>query len=95
MILCGWCGSATRDEDRCTACLHVDPRRPWEQRATPVPEVQETQGRPALDRMAIRKRVHDAIGTLRSQGIPVTNAALADLLEVSEKTVRRWRQMTA
>lgn len=88
MIVCGWCERPTANPDRCTSCGHPDPGRPWEQRALPVPVVRtDAVGRPALDPLAVRRRLQDARHAL---GPDATHAQIAEHLDVSEKTVRRW-----
>jgi hypothetical protein len=50
VILCGWCGKATANEDRCTSCGHLDPVKPWTQRGQEAPVVDACKaGRPAVD----------------------------------------------
>ena len=85
MILCGWCGKATPDGARCAACGHVDPRRPWEQRAEPVPCIAAAEGRPPLSADEMRRR-------LAALGPAATVEALAARWDVDERTIRRWRQ---
>jgi hypothetical protein len=82
MIECGWCGAPASGE-RCSHCGR-NPAVPWEQRATEPPPAQ-------LDN---HRRLADAERSLREAGRPVTVLNIADLLDVSERTVRRWQQMT-
>jgi hypothetical protein len=90
VILCGWCGKATANLDRCTTCGHVDPERPYVQRGEVAPSAEPDPGRPALDRATVSKRLAEARAAL---GSPATVAAIAEFLDVSERTVRRWQQM--
>lgn len=88
MILCGWCEHPTANPDRCISCGHPDPGRPWEQRGDAPPVVRtDATGRPALDPSVIRHRLADA---RHEVGQYATHAELAEFLNVSEKTVRRW-----
>lgn len=84
MIVCGWCGRPTRDEPRCDRCGHVDPRIPYIQRGLPVPT--ETEVR--------KRRLHEAEASLRAQGEEPTAERIAERLDVSPRTVRRWQQMS-
>ncbi len=94
MILCGWCGRATPDGERCAMCHHDDPTRPYVQRRAEVPHVEVPHdGRPALSRQDVARRLTAARTTLRGAGRRVTVEALAEVLEVSPRTVRRWREM--
>lgn len=91
MIRCGWCGNPTANRDRCTSCGHVDPERPWHQRGEPVPSVHvDAAGRPALDRKAIRRRLEEARHAL---GADATVEQIAEFLNVSVRTVGRWRKL--
>ena len=81
-IVCGWCGHSTGDEDRCTSCGHEDPRRPWIQRGQEPPTW--------TAREENRRRIEEARKQLERDGQKVTRAALAELLEVDERTLRRW-----
>lgn len=85
MIVCGWCGKVTRDASRCEACGHENPRIPYDQRGLPVPDGSTVN----------RRRLHEAEAHLRTNGESVTVARLAEYLDVSERTVRRWRGMSA
>lgn len=85
MIVCGWCGRPTRDVPACDRCGHVDPRLPFIQRGLPVPS--ETEVR--------RRRLHEAEAALRAEGEEPTAERLAEMLGVSDRTVRRWQQMSA
>ena len=83
MIRCGWCGKATEATERCAACDHIDPTRPYVQRGEPVP---------GLDRGDVnRRRLAEAMKTL---GDDATIERIAEHLDVSPRTVRRWREMT-
>lgn len=55
----------------------------------PTVESQDA-GRPTLDPSEVRRRLADARGAL---GPNATLAAVAEHLEVSEATVRRWRKV--
>jgi len=85
MIDCGWCGRTTTP-GRCASC-HRDPALPWVQRGV-KPPVADPHGE-------VRRRLHAAIGELDAQGEKATAERLAELLDVSPRTVRRWQQMTA
>jgi len=84
MIRCGWCGRPTPDDDRCRSCGHADPRLPWDQRRAPVPAVSAVDDH--------RRRLAEAE---RELGTDATIERIAEHLEVSPRTVRRWREMTA
>lgn len=86
MIRCGWCGHATANPDRCTTCGHEDPARPWIQRGSAVPVI---EGR--TDSEDIRKRLATARAELTALGERATAERLAELLDVSPRTVRRWQ----
>lgn len=85
MIVCGWCGKPTLTEARCSACSHVDPERPWEQRGQETPRVSMHDGRPPLTTDEMRKR-------LAALGPAATVEAIAAHWDVDPRTVRRWRQ---
>ena len=89
MIVCGWCGAAT-PEDRCPACGHEDPARPWIQRGDIPPEVIRTGGRPPLVERDIRRRYAEA-----KRSGAVTVEQLAEQLDVSPRTLRDWRKRFA
>ena len=89
MIRCGWCGHPTEPE-RCGHCGHRDPEQPWIQRGEEVPKVAVENGRPALDPADIARRLAEARAAI---GSPATVARIAEYLDVSERTVRRWQQM--
>lgn len=87
LIECGWCGAATVSRRRCSAC-HRDPALPWVQRRHRPPKVTEHEaGRPPLDPGQIRQRLRIARKEL---GPDPTNAALAEHLGISERTLGRW-----
>lgn len=88
MISCGWCGHPTLP-DLCGSCGHVDPARPWLQRGMEPPTVD----RPTLDRTASARRIAAATQRLGDEGRRVTIEALAEVLDVSPRTVRRWRDL--
>lgn len=83
-IVCGWCGSATM-RDPCEHCEHVDPARPWIQRGQ----------QPPSESVLRRQRLARAEAELRGTGIEPTVERIAERLDVSPRTVRRWREMTA
>lgn len=82
MIRCGWCGRATTP-DTCSSCGR-DPVLPWAQRDLQPPVVDFH-----------RERLAQATAELRSQGVTPTVERLAEALDVSPRTVRRWQQMAA
>lgn len=83
MILCGWCRGRTAPGERCAACGHADPARPWAQRGEDPPEAPGPQpGRPRIDAAELRRR-------LASGG---TDEDIAERFDVDERTVRRWRK---
>lgn len=85
LILCGWCAHPTRDRDACDHCRHRDPRKPYEQRGVPVPDATEDR----------KRRLREAEATVRASGREPTADRLAEILDVSPRTVRRWQQVTA
>jgi hypothetical protein len=81
MILCGWCGHPTSGE-RCSSCGR-DPRLPYVQRAQePVP---------FDDRAENRAKLAQAEREISVAGVRPTIDQLAEFLDVSPRTVRRWR----
>ena len=86
-MICGWCGEPTRS-DPCSACGHEDTARPWIQRGQEPPLAR-------LDPVAIRRRLAQARRDIEAEGRRPTVAALAERLDVTDRTVRRWREMTA
>lgn len=93
MIECGWCGNDTANLDRCTSCGHADPARPWVQRGEDAPVTGNHEpGRPELDPGEIRRRLAKARAVLGDR--PATVEALAEVLDVSERTVRRWQKVS-
>ena len=83
MFECGWCGQPAMP-GRCGNC-HRDPALPWFQRG---------QAPPVLDlRDPIRRRLAAAGSEIEGQGQRVTAERLAEILDVSPRTVRRWQQM--
>ena len=80
MIVCGWCGKPTTPE-RCSACGHIDPARPYVQRGEPVPTTDPNQHRLTEAEAALGPRA--------------TVDALAEYLSVDPRTVRRWRKSSA
>jgi hypothetical protein len=94
MIVCGWCGRATPDGPRCAVCRHVDPTRPYAQRGLDVPTAPvHDAGRPPRDPAEVGRRLANATRILTDGGRDVTVEALAEVLDVSARTVRRWREM--
>lgn len=93
MILCGWCGRGTPDGPACVICRHDDPARPYRQRGTEPPRVDVHEGRPTLVPSDVVRRLAVARAELQRQGRTVTIETMAELLEVSPRTVRRWREM--
>lgn len=84
MILCGWCAQLTSDGARCEACGR-EPRTPYEQRGLPV----------ADDSTVKRRQMADVEAALRAEGVKPTVERIAERLDVSPRTVRRWREMAA
>lgn len=80
-LICGWCGEDTI-ADPCSECGHEDPGKPWVQRNVPQPTGNGNQRRLSRARKAIESR-----------GERATIEALAEELQVSPRTVRRWREM--
>jgi len=85
VIVCGWCGQPS-EPDRCGNCRR-DPALPWVQRATDPPAVDPTDD--------IRRRLSEAAAAVESHGHRPTAERLAEHLDVSPRTVRRWQQMAA
>jgi hypothetical protein len=83
VIVCGWCGYPTKPAV-CGACGR-DPVKPWTQRGTKAPEVDPND--------AIRKRLTDAAAFIEAHGQRPTAERIAEHLDVSPRTVRRWQQM--
>lgn len=80
MIHCGWCGVPT-ERSRCASCRR-DPTLPYLQRAIePEPIDPHAEQRTALARAD------------RELGPHATIDAIAEFLDVSPRTVRRWREM--
>lgn len=88
MILCGWCGKQT-GPGRCSTCGHEDPERPYVQRGQEVPQVR-LGGRPGSDRKENARRLAEARNALGSNA---TVEDIAEHLDVSPRTVRRWQEM--
>lgn len=99
MIVCGWCGHPAGEWEttslmpvggECRACGHEDPARPWVQRGKHPPELRtDAVGRPSLDPVAIRKRLHDARTVLPG----ATQEAIAEHLGISLRTLGRWQKL--
>jgi hypothetical protein len=81
MIVCGWCHADTAPE-RCSNCGH-DPVLPWFQRAEEPPVVNEAERR--------FQAVREAEKGLRLAGLEPTVERIAERLDVSPRTVQRWR----
>lgn len=90
MIVCGWCGYPT-PADCCVTCGR-DPLIPYTQRNLKPPKATDNHepGRPKLDAGQVRARVRIA---LKELGDGATLAALAERLDVSETTARKWRKV--
>lgn len=99
VIVCGWCGKPTemwettalRPVGECRACGHEDPGLPWRQRGRDVPEVSQKPGRPTISPREVSRRLAEARSAL---GPGATAAELAEHLEVSVRTLGRWRKMS-
>ena len=91
VITCGWCGKPTTAA-RCVACDHEDPARPWAQRGMPAPVVEREPGRPRTDPAEVAHRMAEARTAL---GPHATVDAIAEALDVSPRTVRRWQKVSA
>lgn len=89
MIVCGWCNSAT-EPGLCSSCGR-NPALPWTQRGDlpPGAKTGHRPGRPALDDRQVKQRIRIAIKDL---GGSPTMAQLAEKLDVSETTARKWRK---
>ena len=79
MIVCGWCGNGTPDELDCLSCGHEDPAKPWHQRGMEPPDHHALQ-------------IAQATKRLRMRGERVTDETLAEELDISPRTLGRWRQ---
>jgi hypothetical protein len=79
-IRCGWCGGATRAATICERCGHEDPSLPYVQRGATAPRWE-------------RYRLAAARLQLEAERKAVTIESLAEVLEVSPRTVRRWQEM--
>lgn len=80
MIVCGWCNHPT-EPGVCRSCGR-DPALPWTHRAMDPPT-------PAPEHVT---RLAEAAAAL---GPHATIAQVAEFLDVSDRTVRRWREMSA
>ena len=85
MIACGWCSQPT-ERDRCSHCGR-DPVLPYLQRGIEPPVIDPNA--------EYRKRLSEASSELRARGQHPTAERIAEVLDVSPRTVRRWQQMTA
>lgn len=83
VIVCGWCGQDTRP-GACGTCGR-DPAVPWLQRAQEPPVVDEAAKH--------RRQLAEAAKAIESEGLRPTIDRLAEQLDVSPRTVRRWREM--
>lgn len=79
MIACGWCGQPTKP-GACVSCGR-DAVLPWTQRGTTPPSADTPARKLAQANAALG---HDA-----------TVERIAEYLDVSPRTVRRWREMSA
>jgi hypothetical protein len=79
-IVCGFCSAATDDGSPCVNCRH-DPVIPYSQRAA-VPVLADA---PSL-------RLAEAAAALGSKA---TIERIAEFLDVSPRTVRRWREVSS
>lgn len=84
MIVCGWCAAITGPMT-CQACGR-DPVVPWVQRG------QEPRSEAQAKRLDISRRLTEA---RRALGPGATVDAIAELVGVSSRTVRRWHEMSA
>lgn len=76
-IVCGFCAAVTDDGSPCVNCRH-DPVLPYTQRAQE--QVKADSGH----------RLNEA---LRALGHAATIDQIAEYLDVSPRTVRRWREV--
>ena len=83
MIVCGWCNQPS-EPDRCGNCRR-DPALPWAQRGQQAPEAPD----PNL------RRIAEAADELEASGYRATAERIAERLDVSPRTVRRWQQKSA
>jgi len=81
MIRCGWCGRAA-DVVVCSHCRR-DPGEAWRQRGQEPPDIDVN-----------RDRLARATAEITAEGRSPTIEAIAEHLDVSPRTVRRWREMT-
>jgi len=84
-IACGWCGASTEVKP-CSSCGR-DPELAHAQRGRPAPALD--------DQASIARRLADARHRLSAGGRAITVERLAEELDVSPRTVRRWQQMAA
>lgn len=77
MILCGWCGAPT-PSGACASCGR-DAALPWAQRGQTPPQADSPT-----------RRLAQAVAAL---GADATVERIAEHLDVSPRTVRRWREM--
>lgn len=85
MIRCGFCGGETAPGS-CSLCGR-DPALPYVQRGMEPPVIDEA----ARHRQALA----EATSAIEASGLRATIDRLAEQLDVSPRTVRRWREMTA
>lgn len=78
MIACGWCGAPT-PVGACASCDR-DAALPWEQRGKVAPPADSPTRRLARATAAL--------------GSDATIERIAEYLDVSPRTVRRWREMS-
>lgn len=84
-LICGWCGNGTRSATRCDRCGHADPARPFVQRGEEQPDESALR----------RRRLRLAEAAIRAEGVEPTAERIAERLDLSPRTVRRWREMSA
>jgi hypothetical protein len=92
-IVCGFCDATAETGAPCPVCHH-DPLTPYTQRGQEPVAVESEAGRPALDVADTRHKIAQATAELKHMGRAVTVAHLADHLGVSDRTVRRWLQVS-
>lgn len=91
-IVCGWCGAPTPPGE-CDRC-GKEPSVPWVQRGQQPPRAdgEHAAGRPPTDPRDIRRRYDEARGEVMAQGRTPTVEAIAEQLDVAERTVRDWKK---
>lgn len=89
-IVCGWCGGPAIDGDPCPDCGR-DPRLAWTHRGLEPPAVASASGRPTLGAAEARQLYEAAKSAVEERGATATVDAIAEELDRSPRTVRRWR----